>query len=125
MNPNLDKNYTFDIYIDKKERLWLLDFNVWGSQTDALCFEWDELLLLAEQPFDDEGDVPTLDNIHPELRIVETVNEIHHDPLASYRAPIDTIEIAGMTGGDASKFEDFMKMCHLPSDETKECDDSL
>lgn len=119
------KNYTFDIYIDKKERLWLLDFNVWGSQTDALCFEWDELLVLAEQPFEDEGDVPTLDNIHPELRIVETVNEIHHDPLASYRAPIDTIEIAGMTGGDASKFEDFMKMCHLPSDETKECDDSL
>ena len=119
------KNYTFDVYIDKKERLWLLDFNVWGSQTDALCFEWDELLLLSEQPIEDNGDVPNLDNAHPELRIVETENEIHHDPLASYRAPIDTIEVAGMIGGDASKFEDFMKMCHLPPDETEECDVKL
>ena len=108
-------NYTFDVYIDKKERIWLLDFNVWGLQTDALCFEWDELMGLAGQKVD-ESDVPCIDNSHPEMRTVETENEIHHDPLASYRAPIDTIEIAGMTGGDASKFEEFMKMCKAQSE---------
>lgn len=107
-------SYTFDVYIDKMERIWLLDFNVWGSQTDALCFEWEELMELARQPFE-VSDVPSLDNVNPEIRVVQTENEIHHDPLASYRAPIDTVEIAGMTGGDASKFDEFMKMCKKPS----------
>jgi hypothetical protein len=107
-------SYTFDVYIDKMERIWLLDFNVWGSQTDALCFEWEELMELAQQPFE-VGDVPSLDNVYPEIRVVQTENEIHHDPLASYRAPIDTVEIASMSGGDTSKFDDFMKMCKKQS----------
>lgn len=97
-------NYVFDVYIDKKERIWLLDFNVWGSQTDSLLFEWEELMSLAEE-----------ETSFPEIRVVETELEIHHDPLASYRAPIDVIELAAVAGSDARKFEEFKAMCERPS----------
>jgi hypothetical protein len=97
-------NYVFDVYIDIKERVWLLDFNVWGSQTDSLLFEWEEL-----QSLGDEG------VSFPEIRVVDTEREVHHDPLASYRAPIDAIELAAMNGSDAGKFDEFMAMCERPS----------
>lgn len=103
-------NYVFDVYIDKKERVWLLDFNVWGTQTDCLLFTWDELVSMVG------GD----ESRYPEMRVVETEREVHHDPLASFRAPIDTIELAAVTGGDRNKFEEFMAMCERPSEVTEE-----
>ena len=39
-----DENYSFDIYIDRKNRIWLLDFNVYSRATDALLFTWDKIL---------------------------------------------------------------------------------
>lgn len=116
-------NYSFDVYIDKQERVWLLDFNVWGSQTDSLLFSWEELLVMAtSSPVETNEDVSLLTNERPEIRIVETPNEIHHDPLASYRAPIDTVDLATMTSSDASQFQDFMAMCKKPSAQEEEED---
>jgi len=40
-------SYTLDIYIDKKKRVWLVDFNLFGPPTDSLLFSWGELLQLA------------------------------------------------------------------------------
>lgn len=102
------KNYVFDIYIDKSERVWLLDFNVWSVQTDALLFEWEELVEL-ELPVDTEL---------PELRLVETALEVRQDPLSSYRAPVDTVELAsGVHREDAgTSFENFMALCQKPSE---------
>lgn len=95
-----NKNYVFDAYIDKKERVWLLDFNVWGRQTDALLWEWSELTELV---------IATDTDIHqPDIRVVETDRQVRQDPLASYRAPIDTVHAA-------SKFDEFMTMCERPS----------
>ena len=96
-------NYVLDVYIDQKKRIWILDFNIWAQSTDSLLFEWDEL-----QTLDIEDD--------PHFRLVETSHEVRQDPLASYRAPIDTIDIATMTGGDSAKFEEFMKQCQKPSE---------
>jgi hypothetical protein len=104
-------NYVFDVYIDKKERVWLLDFNIWGTQTDSLLYSWDELMSMTGG--DEECN-------YPEMRVIETEREVHHDPLASYRAPIDTIELAAMAGNDRNKFEEFMAMCERPSSVTKE-----
>lgn len=59
----------------------------------------------------------------PHFRIVETNNQVRQDPLASYRAPIDTVNLASMTGGDVSQFEDFMKQCQKPSSSSKQQDD--
>ena len=103
-------NYVFDVYIDKKERVWLLDFNVWGTQTDTLLYTWDELM----------GMVGDEESNYPEMRVVETEREVHHDPLASYRAPIDTVELATVTGNDRNKFEEFMAMCDRPPSVSEE-----
>ena len=104
-------NYVWDAYIDKNEKVWILDFNVWSPRTDALLFEWDELQGL-------DIDAP------PTIRVVETGKQVRADPLASYRAPIDTVHVASMTssslpesGGEKNnKFEEFMKMCVRPSE---------
>jgi hypothetical protein len=50
-----------------------------------------------------------------EIRFVEKDKEVRHDPLSSYKAPIDTLHLASMTGGDSAKFEEFMGMCQRPS----------
>ena len=137
--------YVFDAYIDKRNRVWLLDFNVWGKRTDPLLFSWNELERLedvskVEEEEDDECDDTTDDDSDSEeeddndghdnrrgdfeLRVVETAHEIRGDPLASYRAPIDAVHVASWTGaaggsgsiGAGSAFEAFRQMCVAPSE---------
>lgn len=99
----LINNYVFDVYLDQKNRIWLLDFNIWAQSTDGLLFEWSELMTL------DAEDEPC-------FRLVESANQVRQDPLASYRAPIDTLHLASNTGGTSKSFEEFMKQCHKPSE---------
>lgn len=115
-------NFVLDVYIDKQERVWLLDFNVWGTQTDALLFSWDELLRIASRETEEQDD-SSLENQRPEIRVVETANEIHHDPLASYRAPIDAVDLASISGFDATAFHEFMAKCKKPSEEVDDAHD--
>jgi hypothetical protein len=91
-----------DIYIDKNDRVWLIDFNVWGSRTDALLFSWSELI--------------ALDDI--EMRVVETERQVKADPLSSYRAPIDVLRVG-------SAFDDFMGQCRKPSELEQEPNDEI
>jgi len=92
-------NYIFDVYVDRNNRVWILDFNVWASQTDGLLFTWEELVKMTE-------------NIHNhvknilQMRIVENEYNVKFDPLASYRAPIDAVHIA-------SEGETFTEMIEL------------
>lgn len=88
--------YVFDVYIDRRKRVWLVDFNVYHSTTDSLLFEWPELA-------DFEGS-------HPEFRILEVEKEVRADPLASYRAPIDAVELAS-----GREFDKFTEQCVKPS----------
>ncbi len=99
-------NYVWDVFVDKKDRAWVVDFNPWSKVTDSLLYEWSEL---ASMDLDDVQD--------PEsgMRIATTEREVKHDPLASYRAPIDTVDLASMTHGDAKQFEEFMKLCQRPT----------
>ncbi|ORX65321.1 D123-domain-containing protein [Anaeromyces robustus] len=47
-----DPNYVFDVYINKRNRrIFLLDFNPFSITTDALLFNWPELLKLNEFEF--------------------------------------------------------------------------
>jgi hypothetical protein len=100
------ENYVVDLYIDQKDRIWIIDFNCWSFTTDALLFEWQELLTKDQDAVEEEP---------VEMRIVETAQEVRADPLSSYRAPVDTVDLAAMTQGNAKQFEDFMKMCQKPS----------
>ena len=40
-----DSHYVFDVYVDRKFRVWLLDFNPFCSSTHPSLFDWSELLL--------------------------------------------------------------------------------
>lgn len=99
-------NYAYDVYIDQRQRVWLLDLNVWASRTDALLFEWSELQQKIEKL---------------ELRLVETDRQVRPDPLASYKAPIDTLHMA--SSGNSSNFHEFMGMCERPSKLDSDDDD--
>ncbi|VEU44542.1 unnamed protein product [Pseudo-nitzschia multistriata] len=99
-------NYVLDVFLDKKDRIWVIDFNPWARTTDSLLYEWSELMSMDDEPEDndDEG-----------IRIAASEGEVRHDPLSSYRAPIDTVDLASMTHGDAKQFEEFMKLCQRPT----------
>jgi len=92
-----------------------MDFNIWGEQTDPLLFSWQDLLETSTSNDDDDDDDVV-------MRVVETDREIHHDPLASYRAPIDTLDLVSMNGSDAANFEEFMAMCEKPSERAAKSD---
>jgi len=99
--------YVWDVFIDKKDRAWIIDFNPWSRVTDTLLYEWSELVTID---LDDARDY----DAESGLRIATSEREVKHDPLASYRAPIDTVDLASMTHGDAKQFEEFMKLCQRP-----------
>lgn len=35
-----------DVFVDRKKRVWIVDFNPFGDPSSALLFEWSELLSL-------------------------------------------------------------------------------
>ena len=43
------QQYVVDLYIDQQHRIWIIDFNVWGTRTDATLFHWSELVALSNQ----------------------------------------------------------------------------
>ncbi|CAG8544484.1 461_t:CDS:2 [Diversispora eburnea] len=67
-NKFLDSDYVFDVYIMRnRERVWLIDFNPFGSMTDSLLFTWDEIL---------------------------TANQSHHQPFATNRYPREVFDFS-------------------------------
>lgn len=140
------ENYVFDVYIDKNERVWLIDFNVWAERTDSLLFKWEELIDMSQQgttttttidstntattttttnsnsgdgdvnTYEDDDVIEDVENTNPEIRIVMNANEVLADPLSSYRAPIDTVDLASESNNmGVHSFQDFMAMCQPPS----------
>uniref|UniRef100_A0AAV1UTS7 Cell division cycle protein 123 n=1 Tax=Peronospora matthiolae TaxID=2874970 RepID=A0AAV1UTS7_9STRA len=96
-----DPDYSFDVYVDKRRRVYLLDINVFGSVTDTLLFSWTDLMefqrdeLARPQDMDDEQ--YTID-----FRVVEFEQGIRANPLSGYRAPTDLVHhLAGGAGFDA------------------------
>jgi hypothetical protein len=124
----LIQNYVFDVYVDKNERVWLIDFNLWSTRTDALLFTWDDLMQLQSDEYIEDleqnteevntSDIIEMANTKPEIRVVMSEREVHYDPLANYRAPIDTVDLASENGSKA--FQEFMAMCSKPSEIDKE-----
>lgn len=98
-----DPDYIFDVYVDKKHRVFLVDINVFGDVTDPLLFSWDELEQLRAEGVDcrrqDEDDLPPQ---VVDFRIVESKQGIHANPLSGYRAPTDLVDhLAGGAGFEA------------------------
>ena len=107
--------YVVDLYLDSQEQAWIVDFNVWGTRTDGLLFEWTELTALGVQARErrraaNGGRDPAPP---PETRVVTTeMKSMTYDPLSSYRGPADVPDL--LTGG--AGFEEFMRQCVRPSE---------
>ncbi|KAL3815844.1 hypothetical protein ACHAXA_002260 [Cyclostephanos tholiformis] len=120
------RRYVLDVYLDARGRVWIVDFNVWGSRTDCLLFDWDELSALGGRAVEvrrrrrrrrrkmdgvgngvDDGDgvggsvVVVDDVIIPEMRVVtKEMKSMTYDPLSCYRGPTDVVNLLGGGGGD-------------------------
>jgi hypothetical protein len=125
--------YVFDVYIDQKSRIWLIDINVWATRTDALLFSWPELIERTSMLSSNENDqTPTV-----EFRIVESEHQlVLSNPLSSYKAPLMDLVYLGGSENDqfdvTSKFQEFMKLCERPTmvrnascSDDSDCDDDL
>lgn len=91
-----------DLYIDRKKRVWIVDFNPFGQPSSALLFEWAELLLPATNSEDkvgdsngavevlnDQKDRPQTIEIDFEFRIINHQRETFSSTSGTYRGPID------------------------------------
>ena len=105
-----------DLYIDRKKRVWIVDFNPCGQPSSALLFEWAELLLLATNSKDkvgdsngavevlnDQKDQPQTIEIDFEFRIINHQRETFSSTSGTYRGPIDVTL--------APDFYKFMDIC--------------
>lgn len=120
--------YVLDLYVDSQERTWILDFNVWGSRTDGLLFDWKELMELGLNISSTTRNHKLLERERilpmPQFRVVtEEMKSMTYDPLSSFRGPTDVIDLIGSCNSDNGEsfadnpsFEDFMKQCVHPSE---------
>ena len=105
-----------DVYIDRKKRVWIVDFNPFGEPSSALLFEWAELLLLsptntdlrdarscAEEIRTEPKDRPYNTEIDFEFRIINNQRETSSSTSGTYRGPIDVTL--------APDFYKFMEIC--------------
>jgi hypothetical protein len=123
-------SYVLDIYLDTRSWVWIIDFNVWGGRTDALLYNWEELMLLGKKVgkimkgnsnsgVTNSGDVGLILKVIPEWKVVsKSMNSMTYDPLSSYRGPTDVVNLLGGSVNDVSdeNFEEFMKQCVRPSE---------
>lgn len=95
-----DPNYCFDVYVDKRRIVYLLDINVFGEVTDALLFSWEELLKLQAH---NRATLQDTEEHHViDFRVVECRTGIRAHPLSGYRAPTDFVDhLANGAGFDA------------------------
>lgn len=131
-----DPDYIFDVYVDKQNRVFLLDINVFGAVTDPLMFSWEELLELqaanlqssaragagnANGDDSDDADDGIQDVV--DFRIVESELSIRPNPLSGYRVPTDLVDhLAGGAGFEA--FMDQVKRDNAQANDSESSDDT-
>jgi hypothetical protein len=112
---------SMDLFIDKKMKVWIVDFNPFGDPSSALLFEWHELLTLLPHvckdekgdQFDEKNNELLLDNkcVEFEFRIIRHQSETFSSALGSSRGPIDVTL--------APDFHKFMEICKNQDKEEK------
>ena len=117
---------SMDVFIDKKKKVWIVDFNPFGDPSSALLFEWHELLALLPNNIKDEKELDIINNknnesssleevdikcIDFEFRIIRNQSETFSNALGSSRGPIDVTL--------APDFHKFMEICKNQDKEEK------
>ena len=93
-----DSDYVFDVFLQSKTVVKLVDFNPFGAVTDPLLFTWDELSKF--QP-DDEDEDDTM------FRFVTSDAGVQPTPFLSSRLPKESLDL--VTNEDINKMVDFLK----------------
>ena len=125
-NDNDDDDDLFEKY-----QLYIVDFNVWGPRTDALLFDWDHLsrLAAARTAVATTTTEPSAEPA-PVVRLVAPSAQPHQQQqqqpavrpssLHNFRAPVDTIPLASLTGGHAHSFQALMELYQTQTQEEEE-----
>ncbi|KAL7561524.1 hypothetical protein ACA910_022678 [Epithemia clementina (nom. ined.)] len=125
-------HYVVDVYLDTHDQVWIVDFNVWGSRTDSLLFDWNELMLLDihNHNHNAEDDNNHKDDHWPPIRVVETDKQVRPHSLHNFRAPVDTVHLASLvnttttTTGNSEGFQELMKLCRQQNEQDDDDDES-
>lgn len=103
-------NFVFDVYIDQKDRGWLLDFNPWTSTTDSLLFDWGEHPLSEQTSNSDQLSVDLQVTPRVEFRIIERKEDVRAIPSSKYthnRVPQDMFDVSSAEA--IASFAEFVK----------------
>ncbi|KAJ1430228.1 D123-domain-containing protein [Ochromonadaceae sp. CCMP2298] len=125
------RSCVLDVFIDRKDHVWLVDVNPFGEPTCSLLFDWTELYELKDEMTggggggDGEGSNSGARSgasvvasagapLDFELRIVESDSEKLQSSRGSYRGPVDVHA--------AADFKDFMGVCKRQQSEQSDDD---
>ena len=121
-------NYIFDCYVaEKNNKIWIIDFNMFCQHTDPLLFTWEDVVSIingtnnstgasGSNNYDENTASTSSTNTDIVMRIATEERKITMDPLSSYRAPVDTVDLACLENG--INFEEFRKLCERPATNT-------
>jgi hypothetical protein len=105
---------TFDVFVSKQGRVWLVDFNPWEEITESLLFDWEELHELENEKKEDrteeeEGEKDRKEvgeegkegkedyedeKVYPIFRIVESQGAIRPTLAMTNRLPSDLVDLS-------------------------------
>ena len=125
-----------DLYVDKRRRVWIVDFNPFGEPSSPLLFDWDELLAVYERTAASSATttIPTsasttveawtstarsataattAAHVEFDFRIIERKEDALPSPAGASRGPIDVTL--------APDFHKFMDICRQQQREEDGC----
>ena len=94
-------DFVFDVIRKRKDLVRLVDFNPFGSTTDPLLFEWEEL-----HNMDKDMNVEDINSF--QFRFIENDAGIQPSGLRHYSIPTDFVDLS--TGSDPHKLVDFLQL---------------
>lgn len=94
-------NFVFDVIRKRKDLVRLVDFNPFGSTTDSLLFEWEELHNM-------DKDINVEDSNNFQFRFIKNDAGIQPSGLRHYSIPSDFVDLS--TGSDPHKLVDFLQL---------------
>jgi hypothetical protein len=104
-----------EVYVDKSDRVWVIDFNPFGLPTCPLLFEWNELLSPLPPPPPSpqrSSSEEEEEGWEWEFRVVESEELVLQSSKGASRGPID-IHLA-------SDFPNFLEICKAQQKEQEE-----
>jgi D123 len=114
-----------DVFVDGRERVWVVDVGAWGGVTDSGLWSWEDIVkldtegrLAADEAAVDEDGEPAavLTQTHAFPIRVRSRPSVHPDPLQAHRLPLEIVELAGLLSTGISLEDALQAPSALPTD---------